>query len=405
MKKKDTDKTNAFKLHNLGFFLLLLCAISLSLGVIRREVVLLLMGALFFLCLTYCFVMILILALVHKKRAFNLKSRILNDKVTEGNKGCLVLDEKKYFFSLPAVLIRYRLKLCTKDRKEIFFVFEKDFFKTRDAEFNVDRRGAYYGANDEILIADIFGFFSFALKVPQSEGERLLVLASPSGEVPFTYQLSGGAEHRGENKIIKTDELNAIRPYMPGDDPRRINWKLYSHAGELFVRDEENEPPPHSQLVLFIDTEVCPRLFPSDTAAQDAVDSLCRAALAVTLENTKRAIETILGWTGSKLHITNTTISTGFSEILARPYALPPDSFFNLPELNTRITDRHDILVLALPRFDNLKSDALTRFLSKKSPAQNVELFFCYNTPVLRDAAEKSALSLSNKIRSRAVQI
>lgn len=44
----------------------------------------------------------------------------------------------------------------------------------------------------------------------------------------------------------RTDELLETRRYVPGDDLRTLNWKMYARWGELLVRIGEEAPPPRA---------------------------------------------------------------------------------------------------------------------------------------------------------------
>ena len=57
----------------------------------------------------------------------------------------------------------------------------------------------------------------------------------------------------------RSDELLETRRYVPGDDVRRLNWKLLAHAGELFLRLGEETPPPRARLLAVLDTTERPR--------------------------------------------------------------------------------------------------------------------------------------------------
>ncbi|MDR0383376.1 MAG: DUF58 domain-containing protein, partial [Spirochaetaceae bacterium] len=264
-----------------GFFALFTASFCFAAGLPRNEPVLALSGVLFAVCLAYCFLSVFLLALIHKKNVAALRTSIVPEKVPINGRVALRLSQKIYFFQLPAVLIRYKLLLSTKDNKKIECFFGSSFFKNAEAEFMALRRGAYYGAHDELAIQDVLGFFYRPLKLYQGIGERLLALPSPAESCPPMPAVAGGADGRSETASRKTDDLTEQRPYIPGDDPRRINWKLYAHAGELFIRQEERSPP-RSRFILLIDTEADASLY-SESEGAAAVDALCRAALSLFL--------------------------------------------------------------------------------------------------------------------------
>jgi hypothetical protein len=181
---------------------------------------------------------------------------------------------------------------------------------------------------------------------------------------------SGGTEQRNETQFLRTDNLIDHRPYVPGDDPRRINWKLYGHAGDLFVREGEPEPPPHSQLVILVDTQADDALYAAEPGRR-GVDLLCENALALALEYTDRGMEVSLGYTGGEgLH------GGGAGELaaaLAYPAARSLSAAGDLPALG----DARGVLVLALPRTWG-SATALDRFLKKKGAAMPMDLLFLY---------------------------
>jgi len=45
-------------------------------------------------------------------------------------------------------------------------------------------------------------------------------------------------------------EFSQYRPYRPGDDPRRVDWKLFSRSGRYFVREAEGERSVTVRVVL-----------------------------------------------------------------------------------------------------------------------------------------------------------
>ncbi|WP_230974496.1 DUF58 domain-containing protein [Treponema vincentii] len=55
----------------------------------------------------------------------------------------------------------------------------------------------------------------------------------------------------------RTHELYESRPYFPGDDPRKIHWKLYAHTNTLSIKLGAFEPPPVKRLTIYIEEPVC----------------------------------------------------------------------------------------------------------------------------------------------------
>lgn len=61
--------------------------------------------------------------------------------------------------------------------------------------------------------------------------------------------LRGGGLHRGRDRGAGL-EFSQYRGYEPGDEPRRIDWKLYARSDRFFVREAERDSPLVAWIVL-----------------------------------------------------------------------------------------------------------------------------------------------------------
>jgi hypothetical protein len=296
--------------------------------------------------------------------------------------------------------------MVTRDGRSIKHVFDPDRLQDNLSPLTAVERGAYYGDYDRFYILDTLGFFRATYRLPSEEGPRLLVLPGPAAE-PAPWSLhAGGQEQRIEPHFKRTDNYIDHRPYVPGDDPRKINWKLYSHAGDLFVREGEPEPPPHSRLVILVDTQT-DRRFYSPEAGRRGVDILCENALAIALEYTGRGMDIRIGYTGFSggppPGFTEETTSQpdGQKSIGGKPggqagmrggingglpggtpgelaliLAYPAALSLTAPEDLPPVPEDQGLLILALPRGSG-NSGALDRFL-KKRENKTPDLLFLY---------------------------
>ncbi|MFP3091537.1 DUF58 domain-containing protein [Treponema sp. TIM-1] len=366
----------------LGIAAGIVALLALAVGGLRKELVLTLMNSVYIAVLAYSFLGVLILAGAHKKNALALSVRLAVRNISPGSRGELLLTRngagRGHFFRFPGILVRYELQLATRDGRIIRYVFDPDNLEEDQRFFPVRERGAYYSAHDGFIITDCLGFFRVSFPIPQDGGPRLLALPAPAEEPPPVYIQSGGNSQRTEFNFQRTDDLTDHRPYIPGDDPRRINWKLYGHGGELFVREGEPEPPPHSRLVILVDTQADPLLFTPETA-RSGVDLLCENALALALEYLDRGMDMQAGYTGGAIRGGS---AAELAEALAYPAALPLSAGEDLPEVSDR-----GVLLLALPR-DSGEPTALDRFLRKRGNKQGVDLVFLYRGEGLDEAAE-----------------
>ena len=380
----------------LGSFFMLITILAFIAGALRNELALTLLGTVFLVILVYCFFGVFFMGLIHRKKGVSLSMTIVRENVNVGRTAelCIKIPGEKSgygrlktsFWALPAILVRCELCLKTKDKRVIrhYAIPAPESYSS----FPVTERGAYYGEFDRFTVLDAAGLFRLSFPIPQNNAPRLFGLPVPAEEpVPLSLK-SGGTEQRSEANYRKSDELTDHRPYVPGDDPRRINWKLYSHAplGELFVREGEPEPPPHSRLLILIDTEADSSLFGFDESRR-AVDLLCENALAAANEFSSRGMDVLIGYTdgkivgGSESGESSPLDKAELATALAMPAAIKWPKFSGIlpPAPNDRA-----VLVLALPR-SCADSSGLDYFLrSRAAPAESAapnrtDIVFIYN--------------------------
>ena len=391
----------------MGSFVLLVTALAFLAGWIRNELALTLLGTVFLCVLAYCFLAVFLLGVIHRRKTRPLSLVIASETVSAGTESGLLIKagsgadpHRNYFWRLPAILIRCELRLETKDGRVIRHYADPGV--ENYSRFPVRERGAYYEAHDKLVIFDAAGFFRLSLPVGYRAGplttSRLFAVPRAAEElVPISLR-SGGTEQRNESHYRKSDDLADHRPYIPGDDPRRINWKLYGHAplGELFVREGEPEPPPHSRLLILIDTEADRSLYTVDEGRR-AVDLLCESALAAALDFSLKGMDIKIGCTQACSSGTQACSSgTGgkiigadaeggplnaaeLAAALAWPAAIFQPAAASLP---AGADKEISVLILALPRTTAYES-ALDRFLKNRegqgTEANGTDIVFVYD--------------------------
>jgi uncharacterized protein (DUF58 family) len=368
----------------MGIAVLLIIVLALTAAAIRQELALALAGAVFLALWVYCLAMTLLLALIHRRRARRAVIRISPREVSAGGRAEAVYSEGSFenqgdafvgrIIPLPGILIRCRLLLATKDGRHIHYDFKPAGSSALKAEhfFTVEKRGAYYSAYDEFAVFDILGFFRFAYRLPVGDNARLLASPRVLDEPPPANARAGESTLHPEFSIQRTDNLTDNRPYVPGDDPRRINWKLYSHGGGLFVREGEFEPPPQSNIIIFIDTEYDHLLY-GTAEASHGIDVLCENALAAALACAERGMEVYTGYAGGAIRGGK---APELSASLAWPFASPLSAaFLQMPAAPAQC----GILIFALPRSAG-ENSCLNRFLDNIVNRPVELLFFCTGT-------------------------
>ena len=395
--------------RTMGIFVLLIIILSFVAGAVRAEAVLTLTGAVFLAIWAYCLVLTLMLAMFHRRRAGAVSISLSPGKITAGEWTQVSYIEeneislRKKIFQLPGILVRCRILLRTKDGRSLTYDFKPEAHTVSGRRnsaspainpaygiFQAEKRGAYFTSCDEFAVFDILGFFRFAYRVPAESGARLLVSPRAAGE-PVPFNAKGGEAERRGPPIERTDELVDHRPYVPGDDPRRINWKLYGHGGDLFIRQGEREPPPHSNLTILIDTQF-DSLYTAKSAPA-AVDLLCESALAI-INSVGRERDVQVGFSGQVEKNVASTTQAEWGFFLAYPYAAysyaaysyAAYSYAELPP----VTAERAVLILAAPRI-TAQSSALDRFISGNAN-RSIELIFIYGAEDGEDSSfEKRA--------------
>ena len=185
-------------------------------------------------------------------------------------------------FRAPGIKIRFEILLSWPGRKPLRL--SRDLKAGRNHHtFQIIPlyRGCYQSREAHIVIGDLLGFTRFPLALALEEKFRVypVVQTEAAGRPP---RLEGGQEENRGSRQKRSEELLEVRKYFPGDDIRKVHWKVYAHTAELFLRIGEEIPPPESRFLVILD--------PAPTAAvparieADYLDGLVEALAATVLE-------------------------------------------------------------------------------------------------------------------------
>jgi hypothetical protein len=364
----------------LGVFILLITILAFAAGRIRNEIALILIGGIFQALLSYCFFTIFILSWIHRNLPGSLEVKILNQPSpgTPGEYLFINKKKEKKIFRMPGILIRYVLQLSTKDGQRLWHLFDPDF---PDPAFPTKKRGAYYTKYDEFWIFDAPGFFKLTLGIPYKPIPRLLVTPKILDSALGITIRSSGEGPGQEQPLPQNDSPLDQRPYIPGDDPRRINWKLYGHLGDLFIKKGEPEPPPHTKRLIAVDSYADPALFTPERAREN-VDLLCEQALALAAIWINQGIDVGIGSCESK------SITRGSLFELAGALAYPSAHALGTEDELPRPAPQEALVILALPRLSP-GSSALVRL--GQNSAQEMNALFLYSDSALTGPAQACA--------------
>ncbi|MBN2439740.1 MAG: DUF58 domain-containing protein [Spirochaetales bacterium] len=174
-------------------------------------------------------------------------------------------------FFIPGFTVKLNLVLTWHNREPISLVIFLSPGKNNvELPFIPQHRGKYSCTALQFAIEDLFGFthavYSTGIEEYISVFPRLLDLDT------LMLRVTGDESTDIQKKRRSNDELLEVKKYYPGDDIRRMNWKIYAHSKELFIRKGEETPPPDSRFLFILDPTVSPYI--SSHFNLDFLDSL-----------------------------------------------------------------------------------------------------------------------------------
>lgn len=181
----------------------------------------------------------------------------------------LALKKRHFVHSIPGMYVRFHLNFDSLPSRHVSLILPVSSIHSGSTD--PLQRGQYSLLSHGFLVHDPLNAFSSFVPSPEKDPVYLTILPRTWAGSIRLNEYFGGEKHLYGNHRIATDALTENRKYVPGDDPRRINWKLYGHTQELFSRDNEKEPPPRGKVFLCIDTSVDSALFPQEILVIDYV--------------------------------------------------------------------------------------------------------------------------------------
>ncbi|MFP4534269.1 MAG: DUF58 domain-containing protein [Spirochaetaceae bacterium] len=196
------------------------------------------------------------------------RDRSVTAAVTEhprgvGEEASLALDLPAAASPLPAIQARWRVEFRFHDR---VISLERPALGEgrRSWRFTPPRRGLYEASGVALRFGDRFGFARTEVRYP--DRLELPVPPKPGGGPGRRPTSAGRADRSRRGRSLRRNELLIeSRPYHPGDDLRRLNWKALARTDELLVRIGEEMPPARRQVALICDPGHC-----SDQVAEEA---------------------------------------------------------------------------------------------------------------------------------------
>lgn len=220
-------------------------------------------------------------------------------------------------------------------------------------------RGLFSSREKYLVLHDFASFFAFRLQAPAANAiERMLFPATPEPHAAGGVVSGKSGRVSGTSTFNRSDNLYETRTYLPGDDPRKINWKVYAHSGSLSIREGELLPPPAAELFCFFNTD-CPDT--SGKTTDQTFTSLINRAAAFLLEALENRMTIILVWSNPDDTIELLRVEPGINDTrktitdaLAIPALSSPVPDFTT--ITSRIPPKATILLFSLPGARILKS-------------------------------------------------
>ncbi len=266
-----------------GFLLSLLAAVLLAAGLIRSDLASLYWGASFLLYAVYSL-------LASHATMFFLRRRksaqpdfltviLPQSGMNPGDREEAHVSARLPRAMAPGFLVRFSLPLSWHDRSVDSVSCRLRAGTTeRTVPFSVAARGIYRADAAVLEVRDILGFTANRLSVPMTGA--LAVHPTVTSEQSWRILAEGEAPSATTSRRRRSEELLEVRKYYPGDDARRLNWKVFAHSRELFLRVGEETPPPESRVLFVLDTSENP-LIPRQLAGPylDALVDSCASAV------------------------------------------------------------------------------------------------------------------------------
>jgi uncharacterized protein (DUF58 family) len=185
-------------------------------------------------------------------------------------------------FRLPGIKTRFEILLHWPGRKPLRLSRDIGAGRSKHTfEIVPLYRGCYQSREVHIEIRDLLGFTCSRLTLALAEKLRVYPVVQPEA-ARRPPSLEGGQEENRGSRRKRSEELLEVRKYFPGDDVRKVHWKVYAHTSELFLRVGEEIPPPESRFLVILDPAPTPAV--PHAIEADYLDALVEALAATVLE-------------------------------------------------------------------------------------------------------------------------
>ncbi len=223
-------------------------------GLIRGELISTICGSTLLIYALFSFILAIISLFYWRKKTLELswKNKEYIHIFVPGERQRLV----NSIFYLSEISYSIRYSVSQNDSETRSFILRIPFSKISTVfQIPVALRGLYYPSGHQLIVRDFTHFFSFSARKSRTDlQEPLTIFPFPENPDILAFPSSQVGRTRGKSTFRRSDDLFETRAYSPGDDPRKINWRVYAHTGELSIRQGDLLPPPATEFYLVLNT-------------------------------------------------------------------------------------------------------------------------------------------------------
>lgn len=352
-----------------GFYTLLLAIFSGVLALTFTSAAYLYVSIALFLLLIYGLISALLACLTASAWC-----TVTNNRVLRGEGTTLRIYAQRTAI-LPVAPLKIRYSFGSVESE---MLFQRLFsFQEYDEVFcQAKHVGQYIASVNTIIIADLFGFFSFPCKVEKKCAVLSLPRPFPIDKPNISTGDEGNAAlNRSQEDYTSPDDL---RSYRAGDAMKRVHWKLSVRKRELLVRKYEMPAPPDTLILLD-----CAEIENQENAEKAASvrDALCEtavAAAAMQMADGSPVRLPLYGEHANEFCSDRADTLTVLQEMLALQSFQGGEDFARVLTMELRRMRRTGATIIVTTRLDYAVTDAV---ISIRKMGPSARLYLVTHTP------------------------
>jgi uncharacterized protein (DUF58 family) len=289
-----------FPLSLRGLVIAVLAAVLLTVGIVRADLAGLFWGSSFLLFTLYALVAghLLRLSVRRRRTSESISVHLPTRGILPGDESEAVIAARLPRSFPPGFSVHISLPLSWHSRRitGVHLRMPHGQSQTRVA-FRASFRGVYESAGVQLEAHDVLGLTAHRLSYPRRDRLTVYPALRPVRELTGLVEQTDEAVVDSRRRR-RSEELLEARKYYPGDDVRRLNWKVFAHMDELFLRIGEEVPPPESRILFVLDTTSNPMV--PRSVLSEYLDALVQSCASVMAHLVDRGLEVSLSLPGER---------------------------------------------------------------------------------------------------------